>query len=186
MERSTHASKHSRNKVVQGHTTHTHYGKNHVHFPTLKSLSLLRLFLHTDGDYCLEDYFLLYNLLSSIRGATDIQDIHNVFKQTPRIKRYISGPPYQLQSWAKQLIGDEAFSFGDKQIYWPDHCTGIKCVPYYYWGWGDGSYSYIIGLKPFFIKKIFLALGAKDNFIRVDNPWRSQCVLKNSENSKTF
>ena len=34
-------------------------------------------------------------------------NIHNVFKQTPRIKRYISGAPYQLQSWAKQLIGDE-------------------------------------------------------------------------------
>ena len=111
-------------------------------------------------------------------------NIHNVFKQTPRIKRYISGPPYQLQSWAKQLIGDEAFSFGDKQIYWPDHCTGIKCVPCYYWGWGDDSYSYIIGLKPFFIKKFFLALGAKENFVRVDNPGRSDCALKNSENLK--
>ena len=83
-------------------------------------------------------------------------NIHNVFKQTPRIKRYISGPPYQLQSWAKQLIGDEAFSFGDKQIYWPDHCTGIKCVPYYYWGWGGG---WLIQLhywfKAFFLSKFF-------------------------------
>ncbi len=36
------------------------------------------------------------------------------------------GPPYHVQSWAKELIGDESFSFGDKQIYWPDHCQGIK------------------------------------------------------------
>lgn len=36
------------------------------------------------------------------------------------------GPPYHMQSWGKQLIGDEAFSYGEKQIYWPDHCAGIK------------------------------------------------------------
>ncbi|KAK3088715.1 hypothetical protein FSP39_022936 [Pinctada imbricata] len=31
-------------------------------------------------------------------------------------------PPYNNLQWAEQLIGDETFSFGDKQIYWPDHC----------------------------------------------------------------
>ncbi|KAI0207689.1 Clavesin-2 [Lamellibrachia satsuma] len=37
------------------------------------------------------------------------------------------GPPYHMQSWAHQLIGkDENFSFGEKQIYWPDHSCGIK------------------------------------------------------------
>ena len=37
------------------------------------------------------------------------------------------GPPYHMQSWAHQLIGkDENFSFGEKQIYWPDHGCGIK------------------------------------------------------------
>ncbi|XP_064597766.1 clavesin-2-like [Liolophura sinensis] len=30
-------------------------------------------------------------------------------------------PPYNNLSWAKQLIGDETFSFGDKHIYWPNH-----------------------------------------------------------------
>jgi len=32
-------------------------------------------------------------------------------------------PPYNNLLWAKQLIGDESFSFGDKQIYWPGHCA---------------------------------------------------------------
>ena len=39
------------------------------------------------------------------------------------------GPPYHMQSWAHQLIGkDERFSFGEKQMYWPDHGSGIKWV----------------------------------------------------------
>ncbi|XP_067667825.1 clavesin-2-like [Haliotis asinina] len=29
-------------------------------------------------------------------------------------------PPYNNQSWAKELIGDENFSFGDQHIYWPN------------------------------------------------------------------
>ncbi|XP_060594965.1 clavesin-2-like [Ruditapes philippinarum] len=29
-------------------------------------------------------------------------------------------PPYNNQYWAKQLIGDENFSFSDKHIYWPN------------------------------------------------------------------
>ncbi|ESO85290.1 hypothetical protein LOTGIDRAFT_179489 [Lottia gigantea] len=29
-------------------------------------------------------------------------------------------PPYNNQSWARQLIGDESFSFGDQHIYWPN------------------------------------------------------------------
>ncbi|CAH1776262.1 unnamed protein product [Owenia fusiformis] len=37
-----------------------------------------------------------------------------------------SQPPYNTESWAKQLIGDENFSFGDKQIYWPDLHHGMK------------------------------------------------------------
>jgi hypothetical protein len=37
-----------------------------------------------------------------------------------------SAPPYHMQSWAKLLIGDESFSFGEKHIYWPDHSIGIK------------------------------------------------------------
>ena len=35
-------------------------------------------------------------------------------------------PSYHTHYWAKQLIGDESFCFGDKQIYWPDHCPAIK------------------------------------------------------------
>ncbi|XP_048781095.2 clavesin-2-like isoform X2 [Ostrea edulis] len=31
-------------------------------------------------------------------------------------------PEHNIMTWAKELIGDESFSFGDKQIYWPDHC----------------------------------------------------------------
>ncbi|KAK3581632.1 hypothetical protein CHS0354_018810 [Potamilus streckersoni] len=31
-------------------------------------------------------------------------------------------PPYNNQYWAKELIGDESFSFSDKHIYWPDNC----------------------------------------------------------------
>ncbi|KAJ8322286.1 hypothetical protein KUTeg_000757 [Tegillarca granosa] len=40
-------------------------------------------------------------------------------------------PPYNIESWARELIGDESFSFGDKQIYWPDHCivTRSKSFP---------------------------------------------------------
>ncbi|CAI9740231.1 clavesin-2-like isoform X2 [Octopus vulgaris] len=30
-------------------------------------------------------------------------------------------PPYNNQYWAKQLVGDENFSFGDKHIYWPNY-----------------------------------------------------------------
>ena len=37
-----------------------------------------------------------------------------------------SGPPYHMQTWAKELIGDEIFSFGENHIYWPDHSSGIK------------------------------------------------------------
>ena len=37
-------------------------------------------------------------------------------------------PSYHIHYWAKQLIGDESFCFGDKQIYWPDHCPAIKQV----------------------------------------------------------
>lgn len=37
-----------------------------------------------------------------------------------------SGRPYSLTSWADKLIGDESFSYGEKQIYWPEHCSGIK------------------------------------------------------------
>jgi len=29
-------------------------------------------------------------------------------------------PPYNNQSWARQLTGDENFSFSDKHIYWPN------------------------------------------------------------------
>lgn len=32
-----------------------------------------------------------------------------------------SGPPYNNEYWAKQLIGDESFSYSDKQIFWPLH-----------------------------------------------------------------
>ncbi|XP_067145251.1 clavesin-2-like [Centruroides vittatus] len=32
-----------------------------------------------------------------------------------------SGPPYNNEFWAKQLIGDENFSFSDKHIFWPRH-----------------------------------------------------------------
>ncbi|CAC5366816.1 Clavesin-2,Clavesin-1 [Mytilus coruscus] len=35
-------------------------------------------------------------------------------------------PPYNNLIWAKELIGDESFSFGDKQIYWPDYCFSSK------------------------------------------------------------
>ncbi|XP_076084837.1 clavesin-2-like [Mytilus galloprovincialis] len=35
-------------------------------------------------------------------------------------------PPYNNLIWAKELIGDESFSFGDKQIYWPDYCFSYK------------------------------------------------------------
>ena len=37
-----------------------------------------------------------------------------------------SGPPYHIQSWAHTLIGQQGFSYSDKQIYWPSHCTAIK------------------------------------------------------------
>ena len=37
-------------------------------------------------------------------------------------------PPYNNLYWAKQLIGDETFSFGDKQIYWPDYCFSFKLL----------------------------------------------------------
>lgn len=32
-----------------------------------------------------------------------------------------SGPPYNNEYWAKQLIGDESFSYSDQQIFWPRH-----------------------------------------------------------------
>lgn len=32
-------------------------------------------------------------------------------------------PPYNNMYWAKELVGDEMFSFGDKQIYWPGTCS---------------------------------------------------------------
>lgn len=36
-------------------------------------------------------------------------------------------PPYNNQSWATQLTGDENFSFSDKHIYWPNQ-SQIKLV----------------------------------------------------------
>lgn len=33
-------------------------------------------------------------------------------------------PEHNITSWAKELVGDENFSFGDKHIYWPDRSTG--------------------------------------------------------------
>ena len=38
------------------------------------------------------------------------------------------GPPYNLSSWAKTLIGDENFSFDERHIYWPDHSSCRKYV----------------------------------------------------------
>lgn len=41
-------------------------------------------------------------------------------------------PEHNITSWAKELVGDENFSFGDKHIYWPDHCffkTRSKSFP---------------------------------------------------------
>ncbi|XP_021376060.1 clavesin-2-like isoform X1 [Mizuhopecten yessoensis] len=37
-------------------------------------------------------------------------------------------PPYNNLLWAKELIGDESFSFGDKQIYWPGHGSKSRAV----------------------------------------------------------
>ncbi|XP_062576140.1 clavesin-2-like [Saccostrea cucullata] len=31
-------------------------------------------------------------------------------------------PEHNIMNWAAELIGDESFSFGDKHIYWPEHC----------------------------------------------------------------
>ena len=60
LEGSTRTPKYPRNRMTWVHTPqHPHYHENHVHFPTLKIPSFALLLLHTDGDYCLEVYFLL-------------------------------------------------------------------------------------------------------------------------------
>ncbi|XP_022319792.1 clavesin-2-like [Crassostrea virginica] len=41
-------------------------------------------------------------------------------------------PEHNITSWAKELVGDENFSFGDKHIYWPNQCflkTRSKSFP---------------------------------------------------------
>jgi hypothetical protein len=37
-----------------------------------------------------------------------------------------SAPPYNTESWAKVLVGDDQFSYGQNHIFWPDHCSSFK------------------------------------------------------------
>ncbi|XP_074656075.1 clavesin-2-like [Tubulanus polymorphus] len=37
-----------------------------------------------------------------------------------------SAPPYNTESWAKELVGDETFSYGENHIYWPDHSAQFR------------------------------------------------------------
>ncbi|XP_064652168.1 clavesin-2-like [Lineus longissimus] len=37
-----------------------------------------------------------------------------------------SAPPYNTETWAKILVGDDQFSYGQNHIFWPDHCVSFK------------------------------------------------------------
>ena len=55
------------------------------------------------------------------------------------------GPPYNLSSWAKTLIGDENFSFDERHIYWPDHSSCRKYVQRSFTGDRDGMLCATVG-----------------------------------------
>ena len=154
LEGSTRTLKYPRNRMIWVHTPqHPHYRENHVHFPTFKIPS-----------FCIVAFTYRWRLLS-----------WSVF---PIIRSLIfhQGHSISITSSNKHLVSNDIFqdrrtSYSRGQSSWSatrrsasatNRFTGriiARASSAYHiiigGGGEDGSYSYIIGLKPFFYQNFF-------------------------------